>query len=283
MTIEKESSTLLRAPARTPGYAPTLMHGDCIDLMAQIPDGTIDMILCDLPYGTTACKWDAAIPFDALWAHYKRVIKPNGAVVLFGSQPFTSALVMSNLSWFKYSLVWEKDKATGHLNAKKRPMVAHEDLIVFAHGVPPYNPQMVDTGVASNKSAKRDRKSSAETYGAFKEFQRGGSTLRYPRSVMRVNTVNSAHGVVHPTQKPVALCEYLIRTYTNEGETVLDNTMGSGTTGVACVNTGRRFIGIERDDKYFEIAQGRILGHNVQSEGPAESRSRSTAMLEGKL
>ena len=242
---------------------PRLIHGDCLDLMASIPDGSIDMILCDLPYGTTACKWDTVIPFAPLWAHYKRVIKPRGAIVLFGSQPFTSALVMSNPAWFKLSLVWEKDKATGHLNAKKSPMRAHEDVLVFCGASPTYNPQMVDIGVPSNKSAKRTRTSSAETYGKFSEYQRGGSTLRYPRSVLKINTVNSAHGVIHPTQKPVALCEYLIRTYTNEGETVLDNTMGSGTTGVACLNTGRNFIGMEKDPKYFEIARNRIMGHNA--------------------
>ena len=263
MTDEQEPSTLLRAPARTPGYAPTLLHGDCLDLMATIESGSVDMILCDLPYGTTACKWDTMIPFEPLWAQYKRVIKPNGAVVLFGSQPFTSALVMSNPAWFKLSLVWEKDKATGHLNAKKSPMRAHEDILVFCGASPTYNPQMVDTGVPSNKSAKRTRTSSAETYGKFNEYQRGGGTLRYPRSVLKMNTVNSAHGVVHPTQKPVALMEYLIRTYTNECETVLDNCMGSGTTGVACLNTGRNFIGIEKDPKYFEIARNRIEGHNA--------------------
>lgn len=245
----------------------TLLNGDCLELMSQIPAGSVDLVLCDLPYGTTACKWDAVIPFAPLWAHYKRVIKSSGAVVLFGSQPFTSALVMSNPAWFKLSLVWEKDKATGHLNAKKAPMRAHEDILVFYSAPPTYNPQMVDAGVPSNKSAKRTRASSAETYGKFNEYQRGGSTLRYPRSVLKMNTVNSAHGVVHPTQKPVALMEYLIRTYTNEGDTVLDNCMGSGTTGVACVNTGRNFIGIERDEKYFAIAQARIAtSQQIKSE-----------------
>jgi len=236
-----------------------MLLGDCLDVLCEIEDGSVDMILCDPPYGTTACKWDAVIPFEPMWAGVKRVLKKNGAAVFTASQPFTSALVMSNVAWFKYQWVWEKDKATGHLNAKRRPLVAHEDVLVFSGTTPPYFPQIVDTGVPSNRSAKTVRKSKAQTYGAFSEYQRGGRTTRYPRSVVKTNTVNSANGVVHPTQKPVALMEYLILTYTNEGETVLDFTMGSGTTGVACMNTGRNFIGIEMDEGYMDIAEARII------------------------
>ena len=235
-----------------------LILGDCIDRMAEIPDGSVDLVLTDPPYGTTACKWDAVIPFEPMWEQVWRVLKPNGAAVFTASQPFTSALVMSDVKRFKYQWIWEKDKATGHLNSKKRPLVAHEDVLVFCRATPSYSPQMVDTGIASNKSSRRLKESTAQTYGRFSEYQRGGETKRFPRSVLRVNTVNSAHGVCHPTQKPVALMEYLIRTYTNPGETVLDFTMGSGTTGVACVNTGRAFIGIERDPDYFAIAERRI-------------------------
>lgn len=234
------------------------MIGDCLERMAEIEAGSVDLVLTDPPYGTTACSWDAVIPFEPMWREVRRVLKPNGAAVFTASQPFTSALVMSNAREFRYQWVWEKDRATGHLNAKKRPMVAHEDVVVFSAMTPRYNPQLTETGKASNKSAKTERSSSAKTYGSFSEYQRGGDTTRFPRSVVKFNTVNSAHGVVHPTQKPAALMEYLIRTYTNEGETVLDFTMGSGTTGVACVNTGRNFIGIERDPQYYRISCQRI-------------------------
>lgn len=213
-----------------------LMLGDCLERMKEIPDGSVDLVLTDPPYGTTACKWDSVIPFEPMWKEVKRVLKQNGAAVFTASQPFTSALVMSNLRDFKYCWVWEKDRSTGHLNANRRPMVAHEDVLVFCGSTPRYSPQMVYSGIASNKSAKTRRASKAETYGKFEEYQRGGTTHRFPRSVVKINTVNSAHGTVHPTQKPVALMEYLIRTYTDDGDTVLDFTMGSGTTGVACAS-----------------------------------------------
>jgi DNA modification methylase len=240
-----------------------LLHGDCLDLLPTLEAGSIGMVLCDLPYGTTACKWDSVIPFEPLWREYKRVCKPNAAIVLTASQPFTTALIASNFDAFKYTWVWEKDRPTGHLNAKKRPFVAHEDVVVFCASTPPYSPQMGESGPC-NKSAKVERSATAQTYGTFREYQRGGGTTRYPRSVIKFNVVNSAHKPVHPTQKPVALMEYLIRTYTNAGDTVLDNTMGSGTTGVACVNTGRKFIGIERDEAYFAIAQRRIADAQSQ-------------------
>lgn len=230
------------------GNAPRLMLGDCLERMSEIADGSVDMILADLPYGTTACKWDSVIPFEPLWAHYKRVTKPNAAIVLTASQPFTSALVMSNPDWFKYSWVWRKSAATGHLKAKRMPMKNHEDILIFCRSSPRYAPQ----GLTRFGKVTR-RGGNGDCYGAsgasnFQDF------TGYPRTVQ---DFPSERGF-HPTQKPVALMEYLIRTYTREGETVLDNTMGSGTTGVAARNTKRRFIGIERDPEYFAIARARV-------------------------
>ena len=228
------------------------MQGDCLELMTQIPEGSVDMILCDLPYGTTQNKWDSIIPLDCLWEQYKRLIKPNGAIVLFAQTPFDKVLGCSNLQYLKYEWIWRKESGTGHLNAKKSPMKDHENILVFSYGVPTYNPQM-RTGFKPYVCKQGATKS--ENYGT----QTGAITIsngeRYPLTIIEFQRDK---GKLHPTQKPVALCEYLIRTYTNEGETVLDNTMGSGTTGVACINTGRSFIGIERDDKYFAIAQQRI-------------------------
>lgn len=244
----------------------TLYRGDCLVEMANVADGSVDLILADLPYGTTACLWDSVIPLEPLWAHYKRIIKPRGAVVLTASQPFTTALISSNMNWFKYCWVWDKSNAGDCMNAKNKPMKKHEDICVFSSGTTankspnrmPYFPQ----GLI--KSERYRRGSTVFGYGAgggsFKvarpshhEYQQDYEG--YPTSVLFYDNEKPA---VHPTQKPVALMEYLIRTYTNEGELVLDNTMGSGTTGVACVNTNRRFIGIERDDKYFAIAEKRI-------------------------
>ena len=235
-----------------------LMLGDCLERMKEIPDGSIDMILCDLPYGTTACKWDTLIPFEPLWAHYKRVIKSNGAIVLFGSQPFTSALVMSNPTWFKYDWVWRKPKGTGHLNAKHQPMRDKEDILVFCVGKSLYNPQFTDGLPYKNKAGSDHsaRTSMTDSYGAYTNFRNDNGGKRYPKQVLEFGVVE--RDTVHPTQKPVALLEYLIKTYTNEGETVLDNTMGSGSTGVACKNLNRNFIGIEKDAGYFEIAKQRI-------------------------
>jgi len=233
-----------------------LMHGDCLELMAQIPDGSVDMVLCDLPYGTTQNKWDSVIPLEPLWAHYKRICK--GVIVLTAAQPFTSALVMSSLKAFKYDYSWFKSNATGHLNAKKMPMRQHEDILVFSFAKTPYNPQMF---VKAKPRAAQKTVKSKGSYGSADEgvFRTAPDELGYPRSVVQFNTAyHDREAGMHPTQKPVALMEYLIRTYTNEGETVLDNCMGSGTTGVACVNTGRNFIGIEQDDKYFAIAKQRI-------------------------
>ena len=235
-----------------------LMMGDCIELMKTINSASIDMVLCDLPYGTTQNKWDSVIPFVPLWKQYKRLIKKNGAIVLFGSQPFTSALVMSNIKMFKYDWTWRKPKGTGHLNAKKQPMRDKEDILVFYAAQPTYNPQFT-TGSPYRDKAGKDHAgatSMTDCYGTYTNFRNDNEGIRYPKQVIEFGTVE--RGTVHPTQKPVALMEYLIRTYTNEGEIVLDNCMGSGTTGVACVNTNRNFIGIEKDDTFFKIAEQRI-------------------------
>lgn len=230
------------------------MLGDCLERMKQIETGTVDMILCDLPYGTTCCSWDAVIPFEPLWEQYKRVIKENGAIVLFSAQPFTAVLAASNLDMFRYEWIYEKPNATGFMNANKQPMRAHENILVFYKSQPTYNP-IKTTGHQRQKSRRKDIGS--ECYGKTLKLNDYDSTERYPRSVQLFSS-DKQKSNFHPTQKPVALCEYLIRTYTNDCETVLDNTMGSGTTGVACVNTGRFFIGIEQEQKYFDIAQERI-------------------------
>jgi site-specific DNA-methyltransferase (adenine-specific) len=236
------------------------MKGDCLELMKNIPDGSVDMILCDLPYGTTSCKWDTVIPFEPLWEQYRRIIKKNGAIVLFGSQPFTSALVMSNPTWFKYDWYWEKDKATGHLNAKKQPMRNVETISVFYGKQCMYNPQLYVKDPRDIRPATNKRMNS-DVYGdmSANSVREIPKEMGYPKQILKYSS-QFGGGIPshHPTQKPVALCEYLIRTYTNEGETVMDNTMGSGTTGVACANTRRNFIGIEQDDKYFEIGKNRI-------------------------
>jgi DNA modification methylase len=235
---------------------PWLMMGDCLDRMKEIENGSVDLILTDPPYGTTACKWDSIIPLEPMWDELKRIIKPNGAIVLFGSQPFTSVLIASNLKMFKYDWIWEKPKGTGHLNAKKQPMRYKEDILVFYSKQCVYNPQMTTGHKPANTNGRR--KKETDVYGRFNEQIKGGHTERYPKNVVQFNNVNSAHGIVHPTQKPVDLMEYLIKTYANEGETVLDFTMGSGSTGVACKNLNRKFIGIEMDEIYFNIAKNRI-------------------------
>ena len=239
----------------------SLIHSDCLEAMASIPDGSVDAILCDLPYGTTACKWDTVIPFEPLWAHYKRIIKPNGAIVLFGSQPFTSALLMSNPKMFKYEWIWKKNAGSNFAQTKYQPMKEHENILVFGLNTPKYNLQMQERAESGKRMIKAGVKSKAsignDVYsGANRGYDNSkqNSELRVPSSVQNFNRERG----LHPTQKPVALLEYLIRTYTNEGETVLDNTMGSGSTGVACVNTNRNFIGIEKNKEYFEIACNRI-------------------------
>ena len=232
-----------------------LRHGDCLELMKDIPDGSVDAVIADIPYGTTACKWDTVINLDLMWAELKRIIKPNGAIVLFGSEPFSSALRMSNIKNYKYDWVWEKSKATGFLNSKRQPLRAHELISVFHSKQCTYNPQMTQ-GIAYDKGVRKQQTDN-DVYGSFEQVQVKSEGQRYPRSVQYFKTAESEGGY-HKTQKPVALMEYLIKTYTNEGETVLDFTCGSGSTGVACVNTNRNFIGIELDPDYFAIAEERI-------------------------
>lgn len=228
-----------------------LKCGDCLELMKNIPDKSIDMILCDLPYGTTACNWDILIPFDKLWNQYKRIIKDNGAIVLFGKQPFTSRLISSNIKGFKYSLVWKKDNHDNPLMAKKRFLNITEDVCVFYKKQCCYNPQgivRVDKVIKQGRgeSLSQKNKRNTEYVQAYTNYPR--NILEFKRDLPNI----------HPTQKPVALLEFLIKTYTNENDIVLDNCMGSGSTGVACVNTNRNFIGIEIDEHYFKIAKERI-------------------------
>lgn len=224
--------------------------------MRSISDKSVDMILCDLPYGTTACKWDSIIPFEPLWAEYSRIIKDNGAIVLTAGQPFTSTLVMSNLKMFKYTLVWNKVAVSNPMLAKKQFMRSHEDICIFYKKQPTYNPQM-EKGKKWSRGGKKEH--STDSYGSTNLINSGSDTsdLKYPKSILTFSNANKTKNV-HPTQKPVALFEYLIRTYTNEGEVVLDNCIGSGTTAVAAINTGRQFVGIEREPEYVSIATRRI-------------------------
>jgi len=230
--------------------------GDCLDIMKNIPDSSIDMILCDLPYGTTNCKWDAIIPFEPLWEQYNRVCKRNAAMVFTASNPFTSALIMSNPKFFKYTWVWEKSKATGYLNSKKMPMRAHEDICVFYRKLPTYNPQMWQGKPYDKGTAHRPTDVYGKQVGEI--HVKNNSGLRYPRSVQYFKTSESEGKVIHPTQKPISLFNYLIKTYSNEGETILDNCIGSGTTAISCLETGRNYIGIEKDQKYYELCAKRI-------------------------
>ena len=236
-----------------------LMQGDCLERMKEIPDGSVDMVLTDPPYGTTACKWDSIIPLEPMWEQLKRVIKPNGAIVMTASQPFTTTIIASNTGMFKYEWIWEKSNGTNFLNTKFQPFKVHENVLVFGSmatsyskkGTLSYNPQKTKGEPYELTRGKGKMKFHQDP---CKQPASKNNGDRMPRSVQRVNEERG----LHPTQKPVALMEYLIKTYANEGETVLDFTMGSGTTGVACVNLGRDFIGIEMDDDYFRIASDRI-------------------------
>ncbi len=230
-----------------------LMFGDCLELMQGIPDNSINMVLCDLPYGTTQNKWDSCIDLDKLWEQYRRVITSNGAILLFGQTPFDKVLGASNLAMLRYEWVWEKSNATGFLNAKKMPLKCHENILVFYAKLPTYNP--IKTHGHIRKQSKRLDVST--NYGVQTQSVDYDSTERYPRDVLRF-PMDKQKVCLHPTQKPVALCEYLISTYTNAGDVVLDNAMGSGTTGVACKKLNRHFIGVENDANYFEIAKQRV-------------------------
>jgi site-specific DNA-methyltransferase (adenine-specific) len=246
-----------------------LLHGDCLELMKSIPDKSIDAIITDPPYGTTACKWDSVIPFDLMWQQLNRIIKDNCAIVLFGSQPFTSALVMSNTKMFKYEWIWEKNAGSNFASVRFQPMKEHENVLVFSKGKTTYNQQKqdrIESGFSKQKTPLTfNRKKNNDVYGGLfvgNITKKYIEKLRCPRSIQKFNRERG----LHPTQKPVALIEYLIKTYTNENETVLDFTMGSGTTGVACKNLNRKFIGIEMDNNYFSIAENRISNHVVIKE-----------------
>lgn len=235
-----------------------VIQGDCLEVMKDIPDKSIDMILCDLPYGTTACKWDTIIPFEPLWEQYKRIIKDNGAIVLTASQPFTTVLINSNFKMFRYCWVWDKvNKYTGAFNANKRPMKRHEDILIFYSKQPIFNPQF-RRGVPYTNT--RPKGKGAYVGGAGKELDgkinRSDGESAYPGDVIEVK--GQSHISLHPTQKPVALFEYLIKTYTNEGDLVLDNCAGSGTTGVAARNTGRNYILIEKEQEYIDVINKRL-------------------------
>ena len=243
-----------------------VLHGDCLELMKDIPDGSVDMVLADPPYGSTCCAWDVIIPFDPLWEQYKRIIKPSGAIVLFGQEPFSSLMRAGNIGWFKYDWYWKKSRPSGFVNCNLKPLKDIEIISVFSNGTTAngsktnmlYNPQGI---IEINKQWARPRRYHSvdsgidltrNSHGLTKIIKNGN----YPRQVLEF--ANSNKSLLHPAQKPVALCEYLIKTYTNEGETVLDNCAGSGTTAIACINTGRNFIGIEKEEKYFNIASERI-------------------------
>lgn len=243
-----------------------IIQGDCLEVMRDIPEGSVDMILADLPYGTTACKWDTIIPFEPLWEQYERIIKPNGVIVLFADEPFTSSLICSNIENFKYRVTWDKDIGGGYLNARIMPLKQTEDICIFSYvknGRYTYNPIMRDK--QSNRIRPVGRRSPVKpsTYGASNGQLSDDYNPKksHPTNLIKISSrsaeCNSVHRV-HPTQKPVALFEYLIRTYTNEGELVLDNVIGSGTTAVAAINTGRNFIGIEQELEYVEIARKRV-------------------------
>lgn len=229
-----------------------LLKGDCLDIMQQIPAGSVDAVLCDLPYGTTACSWDNIIPFAPLWDEYNRIVKENGAVILFSSQPFTTKLIQSNMKQYRYCWYWRKNNATGAPFAKVQPLRCIEDICVFYRKKPTYNPQ----GLRKLEKPIMPHCGKPNVYAIRIKDAKPQQYTGYPRNLLEFDGVGNKR--LHPTQKPVPLLEYLIKTYTNEGETVLDNCMGSGSTGVACLNTGRAFIGIEQDKKYFDIAADRI-------------------------
>lgn len=254
-----EPETLAAQPIAS--LSAEIIHGDCLEVMRGMADASVDAIICDLPYGTTACRWDSVIPFVPLWEQYKRIAKPNAAIALTASQPFTSSLVMSNPGAFRYELIWDKGRGFEPQLAKVRPQKAHESVCVFYEGRGTFNPQMVERDAPVVKSGNYSNSGLGILSGSGRITKT--YTHRYPTSVLRFSNSNQA-AKEHPTQKPVALMEYLVRTYTNAGDVVLDNACGSGTTGVACVNTARRFIGIEREATYVEIARRRIADAQAQ-------------------
>ena len=240
---------------------PTLLCGDCLELMNRIPDSSIDMVLSDLPYGTTRCRWDTPINLQELWKQYRRVVKENGAIVLFSAQPFTTELISSNKAMYRYEWIWHKTQAKNHLNAKRQPLRAHENIEVFYKKPPVYNPQMTHGHKRKVCTNNYTREATGDgCYGSEKRKTFYDSTDRYPVDVQTFSNGDQTHRY-HVTQKPVDLLAYLIQTYTNPGDVVLDNCMGGGSTGVACVQTGREFVGIELDPEYYQIAKERIEQH----------------------
>lgn len=240
-----------------------IYNEDCIkeNGMCLIPDKSVDMILCDLPYGTTQNKWDSIIPLDKLWEQYKRIIKSNGAIILFAQIPFNIKLAQSNLYWLRYEWIWEKNQGTGFMNAKKMPLKIHENILVFYNKLPTYNPQMTKGEPYIQK--RKGNIDTGENYGQVGIKQRTDTVNkgeRYPTTIIKYKYDKNR---IHPTQKPLDLCEYLINTYTNENETVLDNCMGSGTTAIACINTKRNYIGFETDEKYYQLSLERIKNHKI--------------------
>lgn len=235
-----------------------LIKGDCLIEMKSIPDCSIDAIICDLPYGTTRNKWDSVIDLELLWKEYNRIIKDSGAIVLTAQTPFDKILGASNIKMLRYEWIWKKSRSTGHLNANRMPMKAHENILIFYRKLPVYNKQMT-IGLPNHVKDGSIRKTKAtnNNYGKFDNVEQKKTNLKNPITVLEFKQ-QDPNKILHPTQKPLALIEYMVNTYTNKGDTVLDNTMGSGTTGVACVNTNRNFIGIEMDDNYFKIAEERI-------------------------
>ena len=243
-----------------------LLQGDCLELMQNIPDKSIDMILCDLPYGITRNTWDLVLDLDLLWKEYKRIIKDNGAIILFGQDKFTMKVMLSNEKWHRYNLIWDKCSTTGFLNANRMPLRQHEDIMVFYKKLPIYNPQKWEGTAPSHKRCKKDFKLNdiQKINGNYGDYYIGNynqetteSNLKYPTSIISIKRVPVSK-CVHPTQKPVTLLEYLIKTYTKENDLVLDNCMGSGSCGIACLNTNRNFIGMELNENYFNIAKNRI-------------------------
>ena len=246
-----------------------LFHGDCLDVMSTLPDGCVDMVFADLPYGTTQNAWDSLIPFDKLWEAYRRVVKEDGAIVLTAQPPFDKVLACSNLKDFRYEWIWEKNKATGHLNAKKMPMKAPENILVFYRKLPTYNPQKTTGHKPMNAVLPRDNIPEPDKKRNYNHVDKrlgnsGGGTDRYPRDVLYFPVINNDDPLkFHPTQKPVELIEYFIKTYSNPGDTILDNCMGSGSTCIACINTDREYIGIEFGEEYYHQADEWI--NSVQS------------------
>ncbi|MBD2316686.1 DNA-methyltransferase [Phormidium tenue] len=259
----------------------SIINGDCLEVMKDIADRSIDCIICDLPYGVTACKWDVVIPFEPLWEQYKRIIKPNGAIALFGSQPFTSALVMSNPKWFKYEWIWEKSVSSGFLDANRKPLKIHENILIFYKQTPNYNPQMRK----GEPYIKHQSPNRAAAYNKIKACTLINEGQRFPNTVIKIRNGNNKSS--HPTQKPVPLIEYLIKTYTQEGELILDNTAGSGTLAIAAINTNRQYICIEKDPHYFEVMRDRIANHDpfapVKTKKPKPAPKGQLTLFDGGL